>query len=700
MNKQNKILNVDFSEQFSKDYKRFGLYVNAQRSLPNILDGLKPSQRRILYTLYKNKVFSTESYKSSAKIIGDTLGNYHPHNLDALYGTAVRLTKNWVLPAPLIKGKGNFGNISGADAASYRYTEIKLSEIGDLIVEHLSPEIVNYNPTYDNENIEPEVLPTPIPLLLINGSEGIGVGLTVKIPPHNPRFVNEAFIKYIKNQNISIEELVSILRGPDFPTSGYILNKNIIDFYKNSEGVFYLKGKTIIEKNKVIITEVPFTLTDKVKDFSNKISENIRDGKIKLAKSCENYTNKNGIRIEVTAKSGESVFELEKELYAKTKLQDTYNAVFVVLVNGKPQKITLETYFEHFLNFRRKTEKQKALYQKNKLDIVLEKKEGLICAFDNLPVIIELIKNSKTNKDIIETLTKGVVKDNVFTTIKNKKIASNFNFTEIQADVILNTPLKSISKINKEQIEKEITKLKKDIKKLLKIIQSPKELDKLIIQQTLEINKHYFPEKQFTIISNEELTEYTEVDKIIESEISVDKYGYLRKLAIGSKEAQNEVYRNKFINKEKISFFTTKGTCVSIKISDLKQHTLRENGDSLAKLGDLELNEYILFDDTIIPYNKFETSNLLQVTDSGYIRLISMKDLISNRKKIASYPLLKNENIIFTKVLNDEKKIILSTKNKKEIILDSKDISISKKTTKGTKVSLEKQDLIESVILQ
>lgn len=694
-----KIEIVDFSEQFLKDYKTFGLYVNAQRSIPNVLDGLKPSQRRLIYTLNINNSYSDGKFKSSAKIVGDALGKYHPHNITALYSTAVRLTKNWLLPAPIIEGKGNFGNISGSSAASYRYTEMRLSPIGDSFIKQLSPKIVNFVQTYDGESTEPETLPVPFPNLLINGTDGIGVGLTSKIPPHNPNKVIESFIYYIKKPNSKIETLVDILGGPDFPTNGYILNKDLYSFYKTGKGSFYLRGKIIKAKNKLIITEVPFTLSDKVKDFSNKISEGIKEGKIKLAKSCQNYTNKLGIRIEIEIKQGADLNELEKEIFVKTKLQDIFHAVFLALVNGRPQIINLREYYDEFLNYRRNIIKKESILYKEKYSLSLEEKEGFIKALEVLPIIIELVQNSKKTIDMMNTLMTGKFKENIFSSKKNEKIASKFNFTELQAKTILSTPLKSINNLNKIEVQKEIDKIKKDIIKLDKIIVSEKEQDKVIIKELTELNKTLFKEDRKTTILKEEEIVYIEEEKVIPSEISIDKFGYLRKLNVGSKEADNEVYRETLNSNENISFFTTKGNYITLKIKDLKLQTLREQGDSLAKLGNLELDEYPLLEKNngnFIVDTLNNDTNIIQITNSGYIRKIKLKELISNRRKINYYPLSKKEEVVYSCIKNSDE-LTLITKKNKNIKIKLKDIDIFSKKQKGTKLKLDKDDLIEFV---
>ena len=662
-----KIEVVDFSEQFAKDYKTFGLYVNAQRSIPNVLDGLKPSQRRLIYALSINNSFSNGKYTSSAKIVGDALGKFHPHNITALYSAGVRLTKNWLLPAPLIEGKGNFGNISGSPAASYRYTEMRLSPVGDLMLKQLSPKIVNFIPTYDGETVEPETLPVPFPNLLINGTDGIGVGLTSKIPPHNPNKVIESFIYYIKKPNSKIETLVDILGGPDFPTNGYILNKDLYSFYKTGKGSFYLRGKIVKEKNKLIITEVPFTLSDKVKDFSNKISEGIKDGKIKLAKNCQNYTNKLGIRIEIEVKQGESLDELEKEIFVKTKLQDVFHAIFIALVNGKPQIITLREYYDEFLQYRRDVVKKEAILQKHKNNLILEEKSGFVKALEVLPVIIELVQNAKKTNDMMKTLMNGDVQPKVFSSKKNEKIASNFNFTELQAKMILSTPLRSINKLNKLEVEKDILKLQKELIKIQKVIDSEKEQDKHIIKELTEINKTLFNiDRNTTILKEEEIT-YIEEEKIIPSEISIDKFGYVKKLNIGSKEVDNEIYRGVLNSNNSISFFTTKGNYITLKIKDLKLQTLREQGDSLAKLGNLELDEYPLLEKNngnFIIDTLSDDTNIVQITNSGYIRKIKLKELISNRKKINYYPLSKKEEVVYSCIENSDELTVITKKNK------------------------------------
>ena len=440
-------------------------------------------------------------------------------------------------------------------------------------------------------------------------------------------------------------------------------------------------------------------MSDKVKDFSNKISEGIKEGKIKLAKSCQNYTNKLGIRIEIEIKQGEDLNELEKEIFVKTKLQDVFHAVFLALVNGRPQIINLREYYDEFLNYRRNIIKKESILYKEKYSLSLEEKEGFIKALEVLPIIIELVQNSKKTIDMMNTLMTGKFKENIFSSKKNEKIASKFNFTELQAKTILSTPLKSINNLNKIEVQKEIDKIKKDIIKLDKIIVSEKEQDKVIIKELTELNKTLFKEDRKTTILKEEEIVYIEEKKVIPSEISIDKFGYLRKLNVGSKEADNEVYRETLNSNESISFFTTKGNYITLKIKDLKLQTLREQGDSLAKLGNLELDEYPLLEKNngnfIIDKLNNDT-NIIQITNSGYIRKIKLKELISNRRKINYYPLSKKEEVVYSCIENTDE-LTLITKKNKNINIKLKDIDIFSKKQKGTKLKLTKDDLIEFV---
>jgi len=463
---------VRLDEQFKDDYVEFGTYVAEQRALPDVRDGLKPVARRILFLMKRNGYTSDKPYKKSARIVGIVMGELHPHGDTSIYEAMVRMSKNWINPLLFVDFKGNRGNRRGDGPAAQRYTEARMSLLCENLLSKLNSASVPYVPNYSDEFLEPVALPFLIPNLLINGNDSIAVGFNSRIPQHNPLEVIEAYKLFLKRKKISVEDLLEVMPGPDFPTGGEVFElENLYNFYKTGEDTkMMVRGKTEIDGNSVIITELPYNIVSNIDAYFEKLLDSVLDGVITNASSCKNRTTHKGVKIIVNAKDGCDPKDLEAELYAKTPLQSSTPLRFNVLRNGIPTRLDLLEYFNEVKEFGISVIKNDSVYQLEKISKSIRLKTGLLSALDQIDIIIELIKNSKKRSDIIAGLTKGDVQEKQFKTKKSFLQAKKLNFTEEQAEEIVRIPLGRLSSLSRIQMEDELKKLQTEYSKLNKIL--------------------------------------------------------------------------------------------------------------------------------------------------------------------------------------------------------------------------------------
>ena len=698
---------VRFDEQFKDDYVEFGTYVAEQRALPDVRDGLKPVARRILFLMKRNGYTSDKPYKKSARIVGIVMGELHPHGDTSIYEAMVRMSKNWINPLLFVDFKGNRGNRRGDGPAAQRYTEARMSLLCENLLSKLNSASVTYVPNYSDEFLEPVALPFLIPNLLINGNDSIAVGFISRIPQHNPLEVIEAYKLFLKRKKICVEDLLEVMPGPDFPTGGEVFDlENLYNFYKTGvDTKMMVRGKTEIDGNSVIITELPYNIVSNIDAYFEKLLDSVLDGVITNASSCKNRTTHKGVKIIVNAKDGCDPKDLEAELYAKTQLQSSTPLRFNVLRNGIPTRLDLLEYFNEVKEFGISVIKNDSVYQLEKISKSIRLKTGLLSALDQIDIIIELIKNSKKRSDIIAGLTKGDVQEKQFKTKKSFLQAKKLNFTEEQAEEIVRIPLGRLSSLSRIQMEDELKKLKIEYSKLNKIIESKDEQKKILLQEITKIEKFLKSTFNFdrkTKLTKSGLISYKDKEIISKSIVSIDKFGYLRNLSVNSSEANQEIFRKESLSNQDIFFFTNKGRLCRIKISDLGVQTLKNKGQTLSSLLKLDSSEYpILKQESILVASRTEEldGNYLFVSNDGMIKMVAKNDIPAIKKISTGTKLKSGAELIFSGDIAGKTKAVLITEGGMFKTISLSDIPTLTKNTIGVQSGKLGDDKIISVKL-
>lgn len=698
---------VRFDEQFKDDYVEFGTYVAEQRALPDVRDGLKPVARRILFLMKRNGYTSDKPYKKSARIVGIVMGELHPHGDTSIYEAMVRMSKNWINPLLFVDFKGNRGNRRGDGPAAQRYTEARMSLLCENLLSKLNSASVTYVPNYSDEFLEPVALPFLIPNLLINGNDSIAVGFISRIPQHNPLEVIEAYKLFLKRKKICVEDLLEVMPGPDFPTGGEVFDlENLYNFYKTGvDTKMMVRGKTEIDGNSVIITELPYNIISNIDAYFEKLLDSVLDGVITNASSCKNRTTHKGVKIIVNAKDGCDPKDLEAELYAKTQLQSSTPLRFNVLRNGIPTRLDLLEYFNEVKEFGISVIKNDSVYQLEKISKSIRLKTGLLSALDQIDIIIELIKNSKKRSDIIAGLTKGDVQEKQFKTKKSFLQAKKLNFTEEQAEEIVRIPLGRLSSLSRIQMEDELKKLQAEYSKLNKIIESKDEQKKILLQEITKIEKFLkstFNFERKTKLTKSGLISYKDKEIISKSIVSIDKFGYLRNLSVNSSEANQEIFRKESLSNQDIFFFTNKGRLCRIKISDLGIQTLKNKGQTLSSLLKLDPSEYpILKQESILVASRTEEldGNYLFVSSDGMIKMVAKNDIPAIKKISTGTKLKSGAELIFSGDIEGKTKAVLITEGGMFKTISISDVPTLTKNTIGVQSGKLGDDKIVSVEL-
>ena len=549
-----KIIRTEYSEVMQKSYIDYSMSVITARALPDVRDGLKPVQRRVLYAMDQLGLNYDKPHRKSARIVGDTMGKYHPHGDSSIYETLVVLSQDFKKGMALVDGHGNFGSIEGDGAAAMRYTEAKLKKFTqDVYLADLDKNVVDFVPNFDETEKEPEVLPVRVPNLLVNGADGIAVGMTTNIPPHNLSEVVDAVCAYMDNEYITTDELMQLCPGPDFPTGGIVINKSELGaIYETGTGKIKLRGKVVFEpaknrseKDKLVITEIPYTMIGaNIGKFISDVVSLIETKKTTDIVDISNESSKEGIRIVLELKKNADVKNLENLLYKKTKLEDTFGVNMLAIVDGRPETLGIKDIIKHHINFQYElaTRKYTTLLEKEKAN--REIKEGLIRACDIIDLIIEILRGSANLKMAKDCLVNGNVEGIKFKSEQSKKQASGLDFTERQAGAILEMRLYKLIGLEILNLQKEYDECVKKIEKYEKILGSRKEMAKVIKSDLLNIKKEYGVERR-TVIEDGEAAVFEE-KKIPEMEVMfiMDRFGYARTIDMAAFERNKDAVFN------------------------------------------------------------------------------------------------------------------------------------------------------------
>lgn len=651
------IIKTEFSDVMQKSYIDYAMSVICQRALPDVRDGLKPVQRRVLYAMQELGLSADKPHRKSARIVGDTMGKYHPHGDSSIYEALVVMEQDFKKGMPLVDGHGNFGSIEGDGAAAMRYTEAKLQKFTqDVYLADMDKNVVDFQPNFDETEKEPVVLPVRIPNLLINGAEGIAVGMTTSIPPHNLSEVVDGVKAYMDNPEITTEELMEYVKGPDFPTGGIVVNqKELKNIYETGSGKMKLRGKVHFEKakkrserDKLVITEIPYTMiganiskfiSDVVSLIENKTTSDIID--------VSNESSKEGIRIVLELRRNADAERLENLLYKKTRLEDTFGVNMLAIANGKLELLSLKDIISHHTKFHYEvlTRKYETLLKKELEQ--KEIKEGLIKACDIIDLIIEILRGSKSLKDAKSCLINGDTENITFKTQKSKKEASKLCFTEKQASAILEMRLYRLIGLEIMALQEEYAEILKKIDKYQDILEHPASMKRVMKKDLEKIKKNYGFDRK-TELTNAKAA-VVKALPIEEKEVVfvMDRFGYSKILDKNTYERNEETVLKEYrhivhcMNTDKICVFTDTGVMHQIKVQDIPSGRLRDKGTPLDNIGNYDSrNEQILL---IVPDRTLKESSLLFVTASSMIKLVDGAEFIVQKKTVASTKLAEGD---------------------------------------------------------
>ena len=702
------IIQIDFAEEMKTSYRDYAMSVIIARALPDVRDGLKPVQRRILYAMSELGLAPDRPHRKSARIVGDTMGKYHPHGDSSIYDALVHMTEDYSLSIPLVDGHGNFGSIDGDGAAAMRYTEARLSFGAKTMLDNLDKNLVEFMPNFDESEKEPTVLPAMIPNLLINGTTGIAVGMATNIPPHNPGEVIDGVIAYMDRPNISIEKLMEYIPAPDFPTGGIIVNESeLAEIYRTGEGRLKIRGKVDIEKGdagrqNIVITQIPYTVAGNKTKLVENLSTLMKDRVFDEIYDVRDESSKEGIRIVVEVKKDRNIANLLNGLYKKTALEDTYSVNLLAVKNQQPITFHLKSLIEEFVLFQEELYTKEYSHLLSKAKHRLEIVNGLVRATDLIDLIIEILRGSNSVKQAKACLTSGNTTDIKFKSKGSEKIAKTLDFTENQADAILSMQLSKLIGLEIIKLHDEEKTLLENITSYERILSDKKELYKVIKGRLREFKK-LFASPRKTLLTNAQNEGYVEEVKEEDIYILIDRFGYVKALDATTygrtnKDTKEEhSYTIQMKNTDKLCVFTAQGNLYQIKGMSLPKCKAKDKGTLIHALGKLEKEE-------VIGYFSFEQlfeSMLLFTTERGYIKLVSGAEFETNRLVISSTKLEKEDKIVnitrlsASDILADNQKVIILTKEGLSLGFQLNEVAQLKRTSRGVKaISLVGEDKV------
>ncbi len=708
MSKTDNFITIDFSEEMKTSYRDYAMSVIIARALPDVRDGLKPVQRRILYAMQELGLHPDKPHRKSARIVGDTMGKYHPHGDSSIYEALVRMTEDYSLSIPLVDGHGNFGSIDGDGAAAMRYTEARLSKGALTLLNNLDKGLVDFMPNFDDSEKEPVVLPATIPNLLINGTTGIAVGMATNIPPHNPSEVIDGVIAYMDKKNISIPELMKYIKAPDFPTGGVITNANEIEgMYERGEGKIKIRAKHEIEKgdngrNNIIITEIPYTVAGNKTKLVESLVALMKDKVFDEMYDVRDESSKEGIRIVIEVKKDRDIDNLLNGLYKKTALEDTYSMNLLAVKDQQPITFSLKSLIEEFVYFQEEIYTKEYQYLLNKANARLEIVNGLIKAIDVIDLIIEILRGSSSIKQARACLIHGETADIKFKSEHSKKIAATLDFSERQAEAILTMQLSKLIGLEIMKLHEEKDGLLANIKEYQAVLGDERELFK-VIKTRLRSYKKLFNEPRKTQLHNLEKVEYKEEIKVEDIYVLIDRFGYTKSIDSTSyNRAQEDTLKEyshivKMQNIDKLCIFTAEGNMYQVKASAIPKGKLKDKGTLIHSLCKIGKEDALLYTGFLQLYE----SELLFATKNGYVKLVSGTEFETNRSVISSTKLDESDALISvtlltaTDALATDRKVIMMTEKGASIAYGLDEVSELKKTSRGVKgITLDDKDSV------
>lgn len=691
---ENGIIDVDISKKMRSSYLDYSMSVIVSRALPDVRDGLKPVHRRIVYGMQTLGITPDKSYRKSATLVGEVMGKFHPHGDLSIYDAAARLAQDFNIRYTLVDGQGNFGNVDGDSPAAPRYTEMRMSKIAQEMLRDINKDTVDFVPNYDEREVEPSVLPSRFPNILVNGSAGIAVGMATNMAPHNLGESISAVIDYINNEDIEIEELMKSIKGPDFPTGAIILGKQgIIDAYKTGRGKIQVRARAEIEEHKgrykIVITEIPYQvnktnlivkIADLVKNKSIEGISNIRD----LS------SHKTGIKIDIDLKRDANPNVVLNNLYKNTQMQITFGIINLCLVNGEPKVLNLKEIIKYYVDHQRNVVRRRTQFDLEKAEARAHIIEGLKIALDNIDRIIKIVRESEDDQEAKNKFTK------------------EFGLTDAQGQAILDMRIRRLTGLEREKLEQEYQNLIKLIAKLKSILENRKLLDNTIIEELEEIKEKYSDLRR-TVLAPDEGD--IDSEDLIEEEdvvITLTEFGYIKRMPEGTYKPQRrggtgisalttreeDFVKDIYITSthDTILFFTNFGRVYSLKAYEIPESSRQAKGTAIINLLNLEGDEFVT---AVIPVrNVDENANLVMTTKNGLIKKTSYSEFEKIRKNgLIAITLNEGDNLIGVRLTSGRDEIMIVTKNGMAIRFSESDVRNMGRTAMGVKsIDLKNDD--------
>ena len=686
-----KIEEVDLKKTMETSYIDYAMSVIAARALPDVRDGLKPVQRRILYAMVELNNGPDKPHRKCARIVGDTMGKYHPHGDSSIYGALVNMAQEWSTRYPLVDGHGNFGSVDGDGAAAMRYTEARLSKISMELTADINKNTVDFAPNFDETEKEPVVLPARYPNLLVNGTSGIAVGMATNIPPHNLREIIGAVVKIIDDQieetgETTIEDILQIVKGPDFPTGATILGtRGIEEAYRTGRGKIRVRAVTDIEpmangKNRIIVTELPF-MVNKAR-LIEKIAELVRDKKIDGITALEDQSSREGMRICIELRRDVNANVILNQLYKHTQLQDTFGVIMLALVNNEPRVLNILDMLKFYLKHQEEVVTRRTQYELNKAEERAHILQGLLIALDNIDRVITIIRGSKT------------------TQIAKEGLIAEFNLTDVQAQAIVDMRLRALTGLEREKLETEYAELTKRIEELKAILADRKLLLGVIKEEILIISEKYGDERRTQIGFDE--YDLSMEDLIPEQDVVITKtkLGYIKRMTTDTFKSQNrggkgikgmQTLEEDYVEElfmtsshHYIMFFTNTGRVYRLKAYEIPEASRTSRGTAIVNLLQLMPEEKIT---AMIPIKEYEEGQyLFMATKKGLVKKTKITDYSNVRKTgLAAITLREDDELIEVKFTDKTQDIILVTKFGQCIRFDENDVRSTGRTSMGVR---------------
>ncbi len=709
-----KILRTEYSEEMQRSYMNYSMSVITARAIPDARDGLKPVQRRVLYDMSQLRLDYDKPHRKSARIVGDTMGKYHPHGDSSIYDTLVVMSQEFKKGMALVDGHGNFGSIEGDGAAAMRYTEARLEKFAQEVYLKDLDKTVNFVPNYDETEKEPEVLPVRVPNLLVNGAEGIAVGMSTSIPPHNLGEVIDAVTAYIDNPAITAAELMEHMPGPDFPTGGIIANKSDLpEIYESGTGKIKLRGRFEVElgkrkadKDKLVITEIPYTMIGAgINKFLVDVADLVESKKLTDVVDISNQSNKDGIRIVLELRKDADIDRIKNILYKKTKLEDTFGVNMLAIADGRPETLNLKGILRNFLEFQYQNTERKynVLLEKE-----LEKKEiqeGLISACDCIDLIIAILRGSKSLKDAKACLITGDVSNIHFRMPGFEEEAKKLHFTERQASAILEMRLYKLIGLEILALEKEHKETLKRIESYKKILGSRGVMNRVIKDDLAAIRKEFAVPRRTRIEDGPEAVYVENAVPVQEVVFVMDRFGYCKLLDKSTYERNQEtvdteqVYVKRCLNTDKICLFTASGTLHQIKALDIPSGKLRDKGVPIENLSKYDGREDRIC--LLTCAQELKGRKLVFATKLAMVKQVPGEEFETNNRMVAATKLQEGDEVLSVALVEEQTAtVVLQTTGGYFLRFPLEDISVLKKASRGVRgIKLSKNEELEQLYL-